>query len=318
MKKGLKTLAAILCSSGLLIASGVGVDKAFANTAKTQTYASMVLLQSQHNIPFSIQFLDGFKVKVTNNRTKAVNTFDVSANKSEYFSLGIYQGDGKLQKNTTGFAQKLAQLVPFTDANGNLRWKGQQTLWGVNGEDRIAVATSVWNIVNDQPQLLGVTVNQGDWDNMPSPDVEINSGFSMRRDTTYVLDTKYADVTGDGVKDHVFLIGDKMGSAMNIVAEDLRIVVREGKHNQQIVVSVGEQNSGILPKLFIGDANHDQVPDILVTMPTATGKNYSLLTWKDNHPAPVVEQQKLNDRGVYQPVNGMYGEAISMNLIKQK
>ncbi|WP_312114584.1 hypothetical protein [Brevibacillus reuszeri] len=316
MKKGLKTLAAILCSSGLLIASGLGADPVYANTGKTQTYASMVLLQSQHNIPFSIHFLDGFKVKVTNNRTNAVNTFDVSANQSEYFRLGVYQGNGKLQNATTGFAQKLVQLVPFTDANGNLRWKGQQTLWGVNGEDRIAVATSVWNIVNNQPQLLGVTVQPGNFDNLPSSDIEINSGFSMGRDITFVLDTKYADVTGDGVKDQILLVGDKMGSAMNIPAENLRIVVREGKNNQQSFISVGERDSGVLPKLSISDANLDQIPDILVTMPTSTGRVYSQFTWKDNHPAVVVEQQRLNDRSLFQPVNDGNGETISMKAIK--
>ncbi|MGG1660462.1 hypothetical protein [Brevibacillus sp. NRS-1366] len=316
MKKGYKTLAAILCSSGILMASSLGVDPVYAHTAQAQAFASMVLLQAQHNIPFSIQFIDGFKVKVTNNRTTAVNTFDVSANKATYVRQGIYQGNGKLQKITMGFAQKLVQLVPFTDASGNLRWKGQQTLWGVNGEDRIAVATSVWNIVNEQPQLLNVAVEAGDWDNLPSSDIEINSGFSMGGDITYVLDTKYADVTGDGVKDHVLLVGDKMGNAMNLLAENLRIVVREGKNKQQTFVSVGKRDSGTLPKLSIGDANYDQIPDVLVTMPTAAGQIYSQFTWKDNRPVPVVDQDKLNNRSAYQPVNGIYGEAIFMKPIK--
>lgn len=316
MKKGYKTLAAILCSGGILIASGLGADSVYANTAQSQAYASVVLLQPQHNIPFSIQFTDGFQVKVTNQRTKAVNTFDVSANKSTYVRQGVYLGNGKLQKSTPGFAQKLVQLVPFKDPSGTIRWKGQQTLWGVNNEDRIAVATSVWNIVNDQPQLLSVAVEQGDWDNMPSPAIDINSGFSMGRDITYVLDTKYADVTGDGVKDHVLLVGDKMGSAMNLYTENLRIVVREGKNNQQTFVSVGKRDSGTLPKLSIGDANADRIPDVLVTMPTSAGPVYSQFTWKDNRPMPVVDQDRLNNRSVYQPVNGLYGEAVFMKPIK--
>jgi len=313
MKAWYKSLVAVACSGAILFGAGLGADPVQAKAINTQSFASVVLLPPQTNIPFQIQFVDGFKVNVTNGLTKAVSTFDVSANKATYVRQGVYQGNGKLAKKMNGFSQKLAQLIPYYDANGNLRWKGQQIIWGVNGEERIAVATSVWNVVDQKPQLLSVSVQKADWDNLPSTEVDVNSGFSMGKDITYVLDTKYADVTGDGVKDHIFLIGDKMGSAMNLRADHLRVVVREGESNQQTFISVGQRDSGHMPKLAITHGNPDGIKDILVTMPNATGDTYSLLTWKDNRPAAIVDQAQLNVRSVYQPVISAYGEAIAMN-----
>lgn len=316
MKPWQKMMATIVWSGAILITSGLGAVPVHANALSSQTYAPVVLLQPQHHIPFSVTFTDGFQAKVTNLRTKAVSTFDLSGHKATYLNQGIYQPNGKLQKPTNGYVQKLVELVPFRDAKGNLRWMGKQIIWGVNNQDQIAVATSVWKIVDQKPHLLGVTLEKADVDNLPSPDVSINSGFSMKSDSTFVLDTKYADVTGDGVKDHIFLVGDKMGLSMNQTAENLRLVVREGKDNQQTFISVGARDRGLLPKLHITDGNNDQVKDILVTMPTASGNIYSQITWKSNRPTPVVDQDQLNNRSLYQPIIGAYGEAVAMKRVK--
>lgn len=309
---------AIACSGAILMASGLGSDPVQAKGINTQAIASNVLLQPQQNIPFSIQFMDGFQAKITNGVTKAVSFADLSANKATYVRQGIYQANGTLLKKTDGFAQKLVELVPYLDANGHVRWKGQQILWGINGEDRIAVATSVWNFVNERPQLISVTVQQGGWDNLPSPDVNINTGFCMGSDLTYVLDTKYADVTGDGVKDHVLLVGDKMGSSMNLLAQNLRIVVREGRTNQQKSISVGAWDSGRLPKLSIVKESLGQNNDVLVTMSTPKGNVYSQISWRDNHPEAAIDQAKVNDPRLYQPVIGSFGEAIMMKPVSRK
>ncbi|MFD2369548.1 hypothetical protein ACFSO0_06180 [Brevibacillus sp. GCM10020057] len=316
MKAWRKSLLAVACSGAILSGLGLGTDPVQAKALNPQTVASVVLLQPQYHIPFRVQFADGFKVNVTNEVTKAVSTFDVSANKATYVRQGVYLPNGKLAKQMNGFSEKLVELVPYYDAAGNLRWRGQQKIWGVNGEDRIAIATSVWNIVNQKPQLISVSVQKGDWDNLPSVDVEINSGFSMGKDITRVLDTKYADVTGDGVADHILLVGDKMGNAMNLRADHLVVVVREGKNNQQTFISVGNADSGHMPKLAITQGNPDGIKDILVTIPNPAGDTYSLLTWKDNHPAPVVDQASLNNRSVYQPVIGPYGEAVAMKKVR--
>ncbi|MGN7470993.1 hypothetical protein [Brevibacillus sp. SAFN-007a] len=316
MKPWQKMMATIVWSGAILITSGLGAVPVHANALSSQTYAPVVLLQPQHHIPFSVTFTDGFQAKVTNLRTKAVSTFDLSGNKATYLNQGIYQPNGKLQKPTNGYVQKLVELVPFRDGKGNLRWMGKQIIGGVNNQDQIAVATSVWKIVDQKPQLLAVTLEKADVDNLPSPDVSINSGFKMKSDSTFVLDTKYADVTGDGVKDHIFLVGDKMGLSMNQTAENLRLVVREGKDNQQTFISVGARDRGLLPKLHITDGNNDQVKDILVTMPTASGNIYSQITWKRNRPTPVVDQDQLNNRSLYQPIIGAHGEAVAMKRVK--
>lgn len=100
MKLWQRTMATIVCSGAILMTSGLGAAPVHANAlpSQSQTYAPVVLLQPQHNIPFSVQFTDGVQAKVTNLRTKAVSTFDLSANKTTYLNQGIYQANGKLQK----------------------------------------------------------------------------------------------------------------------------------------------------------------------------------------------------------------------------
>ncbi|WP_249179113.1 hypothetical protein [Brevibacillus sp. NL20B1] len=58
--------------------------------------------------------------------------------------------------------------------------------------------------------------------------------------------------------------------------------------------------------------------DILITMPTETGKVYSVMTWKDNRPAALIDQQTVNNPAVYQPVIGRYGEAIGLQKVTPK
>ncbi|WP_035299182.1 hypothetical protein [Brevibacillus thermoruber] len=318
MKAWCKTVSAVLCGGAILLTAGPNVEPVHAKTVNPQAFATVVRIQPQQSITFQITFVDGFRAQVTSSHFKGVTTVDVSPNKDGYVKYGVYQANGKLRKPITGFAEKLVQLVPYYEADGSIRYLGRQTLWGVDGYDRIAVATSVWTLVNQKPQLVGLTIDKGDWDNMPSPDVDVNTGFSMDKDSTFVLDTRYADVTGDGVRDHVLLVGHKMGASMNLLADDLRLVVREGKTNQQTYASVGQWDQAYLPKLHIGRYNQDSVNDILITMPTETGKVYSLMTWKGNRPAALIDQKTVNNPAVYQPVIGRHGEAVGLHKVTPK
>ncbi|MEJ8548293.1 hypothetical protein [Brevibacillus borstelensis] len=270
-----------------------------AQASSLQTAVTVVRIAPEETILFSIQFIDGFRAKVVDNKTRATTYIDIKANKDEYLRLGIYDKQGRVTQPTNGFSDKLAELVPYVTENGSIQYVGRQRLWGLHGNDRIAHATSIWTLENQKPQLVSLTVSQGESDNFPSPEVFINSGISLDKDITFVLDTKYADVTGDGIKDHVMLVGHKEGDELGLPVDDLRIVVRDGRRNQHFFASVGKMDAGYLPKLSIGYINSDKVKDILVTIPTKNGRVYSALTWRYTKFVPLIDQAALNNPGQY-------------------
>ncbi|WP_134686349.1 hypothetical protein [Brevibacillus migulae] len=110
-------------------------------------------------------------------------------------------------------------------------------------------------------------VTQVDLDNQRSPEVKVNSGFNLGKDNTYVLDTKYADVNGDGVRDHVLLVGYKEGLRMDIPSKDFRIVLRDGDTKQQLIGPKSKAETAVKPYLWIGDYNGDGVKDVRLTLP---------------------------------------------------
>lgn len=262
-----------------------------------QKPATVERILPEQTILFSIQFMDGFRAKVTDNKTRKTTWIHLEPNKEEYLRRGIYDAEGKLKRQINGYAETLVELIPYAAPDGSIRYVGRQRLWGIDGDDLIAQATSIWTVHEQKAQFQHLAVTQGDPDDMPSPDVWINEGFSMDKDIAFVLDTKYADVTGDGVKDNILLIGHKPGAQLGIPAENLRIVVREGKWKQQTHFPVGVMDEGFLPKLSIRHINQDGVKDILVTIPTDNGRVYSAISWKDNRPAALIDQAELNHIG---------------------
>ncbi|USG66262.1 hypothetical protein NDK47_02695 [Brevibacillus ruminantium] len=279
---------------------------------KLQKPASIVRILPEQTILFSIQFMDGFRAKVTDNKTRKTTWVDLTPSREEYLLRGIYDAQGRLKKPTNGFAEQLVELIPYRAIDGSIHYVGRQIIWGINGENRIANATSVWSVKDQKAELVSLTVTSGDSDNMPSLDVFINNGFSMFTDITFVLDTKYADVTGDGIRDHVLLIGDKPGLYLGLPAENLHIVVLDGKTKQQTHASVGAMDKGVLPKLSIGPVNQDGGKNILVTIPTEHGNVYSAISWKDSHPVVLIDQAELNNPQAYKVVTDTHGVGFAV------
>ncbi|MPL63557.1 hypothetical protein SDC9_09197 [bioreactor metagenome] len=82
---------------------------------------------------------------------------------------------------------------------------------------------------------------------------------------TYVLDVKSADVTGDAVRDDIFLLGQKEKTA--IYASNIHILIKNGATNHQDTVKF-DRFGGYEAKLFVGDFTGDKVNDIMITAPT--------------------------------------------------
>lgn len=83
----------------------------------------------------------------------------------------------------------------------------------------------------------------------------------------YVIDEQKADVTGNGYKDTVYLIGEKTSSSSTYIKNMMLKILVGGNTNR--VIEVGLDNlSGYDGKLFLGDFTGDKIADIMASAAT--------------------------------------------------
>ncbi|AOT68192.1 hypothetical protein [Geosporobacter ferrireducens] len=117
---------------------------------------------------------------------------------------------------------------------------------------------------------------------------QIGNRFSNKAlnttENTYIIDYQSADVTGDNEADHILLIGDKLNSKDDIYAENLRIIVQDGK-SKIYSEATCENLSGYEGTLFLGDFDGDKIKDVMLS--AATGGSGGIIqhliaSFKDN------------------------------------
>ncbi|MCR8980970.1 hypothetical protein [Brevibacillus laterosporus] len=254
-------------------------------------------------VDFDIQFKEGFKAEITNKATKEKTTVDISENKAQYIKNGIYDAKGKLLKAVEGAQDGFGSLEVVEQADGGLTLVGTQHIWGSYHADSIAMATSTWKIENGQLKLEKTEVTAFDHDNFsiaPNyvPGDKFTEAALSTKENNYIIDSKYADVNGDGVRDEVILIGHKEEGEKDRFATDLTVAVKDGKTKKLTMGTVGKENTGYdEATLYIGAFNTDKHKDILVSAPTGGSgglSTFSLLTFSDNKIVPLADQELLN------------------------
>lgn len=90
----------------------------------------------------------------------------------------------------------------------------------------------------------------------------------------YLLNIKYGDVNGDGVKDKVSLYGNKPDGPTSIFTDNIILVIQDGKTNFVYIVPL-EYNSGYNPTIFLGDFTSDKVDDILISIDSGGSGGYT-------------------------------------------
>ena len=89
-----------------------------------------------------------------------------------------------------------------------------------------------------------------------------------------MLDLKTGDVNGDGVLDTVYLYGQVDGPP-GIFADNITLVIQDGRSNKITTVHL-KNNAGYNARLFLGDFNKDNVPDIMVSFDTGGSGGYGI------------------------------------------
>lgn len=131
-------------------------------------------------------------------------------------------------------------------------------------------------------------------------------------DNAYVIDYKSADVTGDKVNDHVVLAGNKLYSRDDIFADNLTVVVQDGK-SKKYSKATYENFCGYDGNLFIGDFTGDKVNDVMVS--AATGGSggivsHLIATFNNNEPTVIFNEE--NNNGIN--ITGKYLDGFKAEL----
>lgn len=135
----------------------------------------------------------------------------------------------------------------------------------------------------------------------------------------YGFEAKRVDVTGDNIKDYVYLSGTKENEKESLI-KNVYLVVIDGKTNNILRASIGSENTGYKPKLFIGDFNKDKVKDILVTLDNrgiGATKINSLFTVKDGVLVTLANQSKLQ-KGLEYKVKYLPNFQIKITTMENK
>ncbi len=103
---------------------------------------------------FNGEFIDGFKVRVKNEKLNLDVKLDVANRKDEYMSNNVYDKSGKLigeKKNviTSGF--KTVDVVKLNDRNGT---RTTQVVYGINNNDIIDEIQIVWKYNDGRWQMV--------------------------------------------------------------------------------------------------------------------------------------------------------------------
>lgn len=138
-------------------------------------------------------------------------------------------------------------------------------------------------------------------ENSVADNFEIGAEFNVpeveSKPNTYVLGSQIEDVTGDGIKDSIILIGTKEGGRESSYVKNINIVVKDGKSLLYSKFMPGQIDSGYEPKFQFGDFNGDKVPDIFISIATGGSGGmslYSIVGIKDGNVSPLFNQVEFS------------------------
>ena len=116
---------------------------------------------------------------------------------------------------------------------------------------------------------------------------------------THILDTKSADVNGDGISDSVYLKGSKSQGA--IVISNISVVIQDGKTKKEYQIKL-KVNKGYNPKLFLGRFTNDKVSDILISIESGnTGREgyFYIYSFVNNKDLKLFDFEEFNNKYKY-------------------
>lgn len=129
-------------------------------------------------------------------------------------------------------------------------------------------------------------------------DIDIETKTSLTQLNLEFIESKVVDVTGDGNKDNVLLLGSKLDRGDSPFRENLMIVVQESKSKKYLKATY-ENFTGYEPNLIIREFTGDNIADVMVVANSGgSGGIYHHLiaSFKDNEVEVIFD--KKNNKGL--------------------
>lgn len=129
----------------------------------------------------------------------------------------------------------------------------------------------------------------------------VKKELELAEDSIYLLDSKKGDVTGDGIEDKIYLIGNKEDDDA-IFAENIILVVQNGATGRYIPVSL-ETNAGYGSRLFIGDFTKDGISDVKVSIDSGGSGGvayYYIYSFNSRTPELIFDFEEFNQKYEYE------------------
>ncbi|GAA0746831.1 VCBS repeat-containing protein [Clostridium oceanicum] len=135
----------------------------------------------------------------------------------------------------------------------------------------------------------------------------------VQKQTTYIIDSKMADVNGDKLLERVDLIGTKE-KPEDIFIDNIRILITNPCTNLKTEIPL-KFNAGYSPKLFLGDFNNDKVDDIFVSIFSGGSGGfgfYYVISFLNNIPKTIFDFEKFNQNSLF---SGKYKDNYLVDII---
>ncbi|NFA60295.1 hypothetical protein K8O96_17045 [Clostridium sporogenes] len=123
------------------------------------------------------------------------------------------------------------------------------------------------------------------------------------KDKIYILDTKCADVNGDGL-DEIITVTGKKPYGENGFIEDITLNVKNKKTNVDISIKP-KDNAGYEPNLFIGKFGEDNIPKVFLSINSGGSGGYYfnyIYSFKDNIAMLIFDYEKFSEDNEYTAV----------------
>jgi hypothetical protein len=110
-------------------------------------------------LTFKIDFVDNFKVNIFNKELSKFYGLDLNGRKEEYIKHGHYNNEGELLKEVKGDSNFFEDLRPVDqDKDGNFELIGIQRLSGIQSENTIGYAKSLWKFDGKKMSLISLEI----------------------------------------------------------------------------------------------------------------------------------------------------------------
>lgn len=135
----------------------------------------------------------------------------------------------------------------------------------------------------------------------------IPEDFNDAKDKKYILDTKCADVNGDGLDEIITITGKKPYGEDGFI-EDITLNVKNKKTNVDISIKP-KDNAGYEPNLFIGKFGDDNIPKVFLSINSGGSGGYYfnyIYSFKDNIAMLIFDYEKFSKNNQYTAVYEHY------------